>query len=255
MSCEIIGNGFPIDGSRLALQPGRNENCTGWNPQQVGTLDYHDHIILAGLDTWTADGSSRVDQAYELFARSPLADGGYPALPPQTTTSVRKYYEANILGNPGYPDGVRFLVAVFSEHFGAATGERLQELASKHNWPLVWALGNGGSGGGGRRRRKVNATAEPAGSYPGNQRALDATVTAASTLNTTFPDGAAGTQANLWQTVASARQGTQPSAQQLSAWWEQFKASTINVGPSTARGCEIPDACVGIDINTNDCIC
>merc|ERR1712187_3485 len=165
-------------------------NCTAWEDLTVGTLDYNDHLLLPMLDIWAvADKNSRVDQAIELFSRTVFADGTYDDLPAFSGQGIKKYYEANILGNPQYPDGIRFLVAVFGNHFGAASGLKLQEWADKWNWPLVWALGDVNGGGGGHRRRKATADADST-SFPGNQRILDPSLKRSAEINATYPAGA-----------------------------------------------------------------
>jgi len=228
-------------------------NCTVWEDLTVGTLDYSDHLLLPMFDIWaTADKNTRVDQAIEFFSRTVFADGTYDDLPAFTGQGIKKYYEANILGNPRYPDGIRFLIAVFGNHFGAESGLKLQEWANKWNWPLVWALGDVNGGGGGHRRRK--ATADQ-GSFPGNQRILDPSMKRSTEINATYPTGASGAFSSLWQTVAQARAVGTPTATQYTNWWADLKTSQVRLAPASARGCANPDVCVGIDVDSNDCVC
>eukprot|EP00966_Prymnesium_polylepis_P109308 2530311-Prymnesium_polylepis.1 len=125
-------------------------NCDGWSSPVVGTLAYHDHIILANLALYSGTESyPYAAAASSLFARSALADASYSDLPSVTNDEISEYYEANIVGNPSLPDGVRFLAASFSTLFGTDNGKAIQALCKTYGWPLVWYLGSGGSSGGG----------------------------------------------------------------------------------------------------------
>jgi len=253
MECPLTSGGNALTSGGNAGSGGLGFNCTAWNPLTVGTLDYNDHLLLPMFDIWAeSDQNSRVDQALEFFARTVFADGTYDDLPAFAGQGIKKYYEANILGNPQYPDGIRFLVAVFGDHFGAASGLKLQEWADKWNWPLVWALGDVNGGGGGHRRRK--ATAEST-SFPGNQRILDPSLKRSAEVNATYPSGASDAFASLWETVSQARAAGTPSAAHKTNWWTELKSSQVRLAPASARGCANPDECVGINVDTNECVC
>jgi len=116
----------------------------------------------------------------------------------------------------------------------------------------VWALGDVNGGGGGHRRRK--ATADQ-GSFPGNQRILDPSMKRSTEINATYPTGASDAFSSLWQTVAQARAAGTPTATQYTNWWADLKTSQVRLAPASARGCANPDVCVGIDVDSNDCVC
>merc|ERR1712100_915220 len=101
-------------------------NCSAWRPSIVGTLEHHDHIILANWAT-KANSSmpnhSIVDEAKKFFARSAFA-GEYTQLPSLTSNN---YWESNIVGNPRLPEGVKFLIAQFPVLFGTSAGRRVQQ--------------------------------------------------------------------------------------------------------------------------------
>lgn len=249
MECPLQSNTVHGEAGAGAL----GFNCTAWNPLTVGTLDYNDHLLLPMFDIWAeSEQNSRVDQALEFFSRTVFADGTYDDLPAFSGQGIKKYYEANILGNPQYPDGIRFLVAVFGDHFGAASGVKLQEWADKWNWPLVWALGDVSGGGGGHRRRKATADAT---SFPGNQRILDSTLKRSAEINVTYPSGASDAFASLWETVSQARLSGTPTAAEVTNWWTELKSSQVRLAPASAKGCTNPDVCVGINVDTNECVC
>jgi len=207
-----------------------NYDCTSWQPTTVGTLDFHDHLILANFGLLTSaynEQTTIVEEAVAFFRRSAFA-GSYASLTNTSKDDSDRYWEAIILGNPRLPEGVKFLVANFGALFGTASGRRLQQLADHFSWPLVWALGDAAaekSGGGGGHK-------QTAGPFAGNQRVLDPTVVAP--LNVTKSAGAVDSFQSLWDIVATERDAS-PTPQQWGAWWDQLSSSQERVAPLTSQ--------------------
>jgi len=191
--------------------------------------------------------TTTVQEALAFFRRSAFA-GEYASLTNTSKDDSDRYWEANILGNPRLPEGVKFLVANFGTLFGTVTGKRLQQLADHFSWPLVWALGDAAatkSGGGGHKQKS--------GPFAGNQRVLDPVV--ATTVNITKSVGATDSFNNLWDVVATKRQDGTPTPQQWGAWWDELAASQERVAPITSQACSASANCLGTSIETGDCIC
>lgn len=213
--------------------------CGVWD-KVVGTLDYLDHVILPNFDM--QPNSSRVKEAIEFFQRSAFA-GNYSKLPPLTAKSAMKYYESNLLGNPWFPDGVKFLIGNFPELIGTDDISRVQDLANQYSWPLMWALGMAG--------------ADPHSmttSFPGNGRILDPTAKVTEHLNVSLPSGASATFKKIQQEAASARKLGNLTAQQITSWWSRLKVSTIEMAPLVSRSCASA-ACLGTNLWTGTCVC
>jgi len=246
-------------------------NCSAWNPQIVGTLDHHDHLILAG---WTTRGNksnprqSLVNNARLFFERSPFA-GEYDKLPNVTT---QHYWEANIIANPRLPAGVKFIVAHFPVLFGTSAGRKLQELAEHYSWPLMWALGNanmttahhGPPGPGPHPRPPLPHNGSwPNGSWPhpphspfdpvpGNERFLDPALGLRFT-NGTVSDEMTRQFEDTWAVAEDARRGN-VSQVMVQTWWDQLKKKQTRMAPLTAGSCS-DSACFGIAIPSKDCVC
>merc|ERR1711971_358319 len=145
--------------------------------------------------------------------------GGLPQLNPVTSNI---YYEANILGNPGFPDGISFLIGNFHSMFGTNAGKELQLLADHYSWPLVWGLGAADS----THRSWAAAIRQYLQdhdnmTFPGNQRILDPEVLGSQALNASESSGASRLAfINMWSLVLSRRNDPSPipPAQWLE-WW------------------------------------
>jgi len=229
-----------------------NYNCSAWQPATLGTLEHHDHLFLANFGLLTSaygEQTSVVGEALAFFRRSAFA-GDYTALPNTSKDDSDRYFEANILGNPRLPEGVKFLVASFEALFGTSTGRDVQALATHFEWPLVWALGDaaaaqtGGGGSPGHKKKK--------GPFAGNQRLLDPRLMALS--NVTVVPGTADSFDSMWDTVSAGRTA-EPSPEQWGEWWEELLPSQTRVAPLTAGACEAASDCLGISVMTGDCVC
>lgn len=227
-----------VDGS---APPGHNVNCSAWDGV-VGTLDYHDHLILANFDSRANEskaGSTRLDKAKAFFQRSAFG-GSYVNLP---EISSNEYWESNIVGNPGLK-AVKFLVGNFPELFGTETGRALQEVAGNFSWPLTWALGSGASSGGSSHHSNQ--------SMPGNQRFLDPST---KNTNASFSAGAAAAFEEAWQKAAADRSAGSVSAETVASWWSALSAAQMRLAPVTAQACSDVSGCIGTNTATDDCIC
>merc|ERR1712000_88251 len=106
--------------------PHHNENCSSWNPQSVGTLYHHNHMILPNLNHNIQQPSGTIDKAKAFFSRSSL-NGAYEDLPAMVDND---YWESNILGHPRLPEGVKFLIGNFPVLFGTDLGSSFNRCAS-----------------------------------------------------------------------------------------------------------------------------
>lgn len=222
-----------LDGS---ASPGHSVNCSAWDGV-VGTLDYHDHLILANFDAKADEskvGSTRLDKAKAFFQRSAFG-GSYVNLP---EISSNEYWESNIVGNPDLK-AVKFLVGNFPELFGTETGRALQEAAGNFSWPLTWALGTGGG------------SSHSHQSMPGNQRLLDPL---SKNTNASFSAGAVAAFEEVWQKAAADRSAGSVSSTTVGSWWSALLESQIRLAPVTARSCSDVSGCVGTNTATDDCI-
>jgi len=217
-------------------------NCSAYTPPVVGTLDHFDHIIIPNLGVWNE--STVVDEALKLFSRSAFADN-YLKMPNVTSLESYQYYEANILGNPRFPDGVSFLIGNFYALFGTDAGNELQLLADHYSWPLVWALGTPSSS-------KTNHSQ----SWSADQRILDPSLAPSQALNATTPAGAKTAFRQVWNEVATRRKNLSPiGADTWLQWWSTLADSQARLAPITARaGCS-EDSCIGTMATSGECIC
>lgn len=244
----------PVDTGGWQIQcndPGTDQNftCKAWDPTTVGTLQHFDHIVRPSLEIW-GDGLTNVAK---FFARSAMAgNGNYSQLSSMSSDEAERYWEANILGNPRFPEDVKFLIGDFASLFGTPTGQRLQGLADTHDLPLFWALGYGGR----------HLQSGPRGmfsrghlEFQGNERLLDPTVSQ-SRFNATLPGGAQGAFKSIWSIVSNRRQhGEAMAPREYKQAWSIFKQHQVRAAPITAYSCGDAEACVGTDVSTGDCIC
>jgi hypothetical protein len=235
---EFLGKGLVqevrVDGS---APPGHKVNCSAWDGV-VGTLDYHDHLILANFDMKadeSAVGGTRLDKAKAFFQRSALG-GSYVNLP---EISSNEYWESDIVGNPDLK-AVKFLVGHFPALFGTETGRALQEAAGNSSWPLAWALGTSG------------ASKFQSQSMPGNQRLLDPST---KNTNASFQAAAAAVFEEVWQKAVADRSAGLNSSDTVASWWSALLESQLRLAPVTAGACGDVIGCIGTDTATDDCIC
>ena len=153
-----------------------------------------------------------------------------------------------------YKDGVvKFALAQFAQHFGAASGNGLRKWAAMHGWVVLWTWGVGD--------RPILAMPDP---WPANQRLIDPVALLASRAGGNIT--AQATQAapfwqSLWANASTARAtagSAGPSAQQLYRWWLQLQAGPeaqlLTVEPVRATACDSVHQCVGVD-RQGHCVC
>ena len=237
--------------------PVRSLNCSFWRGEPLGTLEHHDHLLLANVGLWASAGSSGsvVLEAAKLFGRSPLAGDGpsaYTELAPIDGNRAERYYESNLVGNP-HQNSVKFLLPVFGSLFGTDTGSRVKAVAAQRGVPLVWALGDATDG----ELHRI----PPDVPYPGNLRILDPA--AASLLNVTLLPATPTAFDRAWATVSAARaalnaNGALPSQQDVRDWWARLEGGVpglLRLAPLHNASCVRGSECVGTVVGSGDCVC
>jgi hypothetical protein len=213
--------------------PHHNENCSSWNPQSVGTLYHHNHMILPNLNHNIQQPSGTIDKAKAFFSRSSL-NGAYEDLPAMVDND---YWESNILGHPRLPEGVKFLIGNFPVLFGTDLGIKLQQVCEHYSWPLAWSYGYGSS--------------KKQGNEPGNKRILDPTD---AFTNASLSNDAVESFQEIWNEATSARKSGTPSASQFSQWWSSLEQNQVRLAPMTSSSC-VDTECIGTVVGSNQCVC
>lgn len=223
-------------------------DCGNWD-LSVATMEHFDHIILPNLRLFaTPEGKTVVEEALRLFRRSPFA-GQYKTLPLLSLENAAHYYEANLLGNPRFREGVKFLIGDFIGLFGSERTMQLHELALEFELPVIWSFGVG---------RKLPTQGRPPRNwtFPSNRRLLDPVMlSAGSWVNATQKPEAAKAFLAVFREVAEARRKGPIDDDRWGAWWAILSASLTRVAPLTAFACSSADVCVGTEVSTGDCIC
>lgn len=223
-------------------------DCSSWSPPVLGTMKYFDHLILANLGLWAgARHRSVLEEAELFFRRSALHASGsrYDALPKLSYGAAAQYLEANIVGNPSFPDSVNFLVASFPKLFGTDDGRKVQHLAIVRGWPLVWAFGDG--------LPELDAEGSDEDAFFGNRRILDPIVHASGSFNATIYPGASDLFLRLWKMVKDNR--GMAAHVEWESWWTIIAFEQTRVAPLTALSCSDLKMCVMVDASSGDCIC
>jgi hypothetical protein len=153
-----------------------------------------------------------------------------------------------------YKDGVvKFVLAQFAQHFGAASGDGLRSWAAAHGWAVLWSWGVG--------NRPIMSMPDP---WLANQRMVDPVALLRSRAGGNI--SAQATQAaplwqSLWANASATRAATGtagPSDAQLHGWWLQLQAEPeaqlLMVEPVRAAACESAHQCVGVD-KQGQCVC
>jgi len=148
----------------------------------LGTMEHFNHVLLASHYFWrpldTASPLARI------FARLEGRWGERPI----SLYDLMSYFEVLPAGNSVFPGGVRFLIAQFRSLFGTKTGVKVQSLAKRHGWILVWALGMADNEDlwWGNMRLDGVCMSE---TLPANSRMIDPTVALTSTARAGLPLG------------------------------------------------------------------
>jgi len=253
-------------------------NCSDWTGEPfrtVGTLSSGEHAADAAADhtlwsfsQWETGGAMGTPaQKLASLLNRMLLQWDDEALPNMTVPQFDYYFEANLLGNPRFPEAVSFLIADMTVNFGTAEGRAIQAWAGAKGWPLLWALGS---------NTPPSPTPAP-GNHPRSWRAtgrvMDPQVqlaTAAGTARagrnlTAAAKAAAPPFDALWRKVAGERAalqkkggGKRPSVAQYEAWWAQLDTKVAPAGlrlqPMRAGACLADAKCVGVDAEGH-CVC
>jgi len=230
-------------------------NCSAWSKDRkvdvpVGTLDYLDHLILPNL--WSPINSSVtnetvLDAARVLFSRSAISGIDYRSVPAIAQRERNDYFESNILANPPLPDAVKLGIGNFASLFGTDKGLDLQQIASKFQWPLFWAYGEGIQTG----PHPPQGPSQPSQKQTLNRRFADPSIVNVS--NATISSAAAQQFQTVWNEAKKLRQVRPITDDDLSKWWESL-SEQVQVAPVSAS-CAQPHHCVGVTLSGHDCIC
>lgn len=228
-------------------------NCSAWSKDQkvdvpVGTLDYLDHLILPNL--WSPINSSVtnetvLDAARVLFSRSAISGIDYRSVPAIAQRERNDYFESNILANPRL-DAVKLGIGNFASLFGTDKGVELQQIASKFQWPLFWAYGEGIQTGP-QPPQGPSQTSQKL-----NRRFADPSIVNIS--NATMSSAAAQQFQTVWNEAKELRRVRPITDDDLSNWWESL-SEQLQVAPVSATSCAQPHHCVGVTLPGHDCIC
>lgn len=123
-------------------------NCSVWPKCTAGTIQHYNHILLS----WMALTGNKYPPAHVgayctsqtdfirkmVCAVPPPTLEPYPSVAGKTCNPEGKYWEADVLGSVRYPEGVKFIVASFSDYFGNVTGSDLRAWCIRHKWALLW---------------------------------------------------------------------------------------------------------------------
>mmetsp|Transcript_75832 Transcript_75832/g.158087 ORF Transcript_75832/g.158087 Transcript_75832/m.158087 type:complete len:487 (-) Transcript_75832:281-1741(-) len=224
--------------------------CKGWNGASVGTYEHFDHLILPNLDFWRLPASkhaarpTRVDMAKKLFQRSAFATN------PQNLTGmeVGQYFETNIVGQPRFPESVRFVIGNFATLFGHHFGRKLQKFCNDFGWPLVWAYTEyiEEQQGGGASWNSSHALLD---------RILDPTVEGSKALNITIGAERSSGFEDLWNKVAEERAANTTSKGKFMKWWRMSMDDQLTLTPTSAKRCGPSQKCVGYSLKGKECAC
>lgn len=216
----------------------------------VGTLDYLDHLILPNL--WSPINSSVtnetvLDTARVLFSRSAICGIDYRSVPAIAEGERNDYFESNILANPPLPDAVKLGIGNFGSLFGTDKGLELQQIASKFQWPLFWAYGEGIQTG----PQPPQGPSPPSQKQQLNRRIADPSIV--NVVNATISTFQAQLFQTVWTEAKQLRQVRPITDDDVSKWWDTL--DELQVAPVTATSCAQPHHCVGVTIFGHDCIC
>jgi hypothetical protein len=160
------------------------------------------------------------------------------------------YWEADLAGNPRFPDAVKFVIATVPELFGTAEGAKVQQWCQKWKWPLIWSFGTNPSG----------STYHPP-SWRAKSRVLDPTVliesTASANMSSAMLQQAVHNFETTWQTATQKRAAHGATTADFNTWWtalEDGMGKPLQVEPIFAAACADPDMCIGVNAE-GKCVC
>ena len=218
----------------------------------VGTFDYHYHILYAWMTGGGPAGSQYSPKLVpencvyqmEYITKMACGAGRVPlpnpaAYPCPMMTGYTYYFESDILGSVGYPEGVKLITASFVEAFGLPLGDQVRQLCLNNKWGLVWVMAD------------ASKCYDP-------RRMLDLTVLPSTTLNATVAPAVSAAFTTMWSTRLTDPKWNATYATK----WSNYTNETLNPGVGDTllwnigvRDCENYDACVGITDSTGTCVC
>eukprot|EP01102_Stenamoeba_stenopodia_P021781 TRINITY_DN8876_c0_g1_i1.p1 TRINITY_DN8876_c0_g1~~TRINITY_DN8876_c0_g1_i1.p1 ORF type:complete len:469 (+),score=73.21 TRINITY_DN8876_c0_g1_i1:120-1526(+) len=220
----------------------QNQPClTKCNGITFGTLKHWNHLFLYLQNYWQLPLSQLFQRLFSV---------------PQSNLTLYEqayYFEADIMGNVLFPEGVNYVIGDFSLLFGRYYGLVLQQWCQTNNWPLVWSLGI----------PNVNSFVAQnfSSSAPLNQSFIDPTTVATSRLNNiTVNSDTLFEFDKLWE-YTNATLTLEPSEQQNDNFWWTLWGTTLAEMPSSLHfayqrpgDCSDSAGCFGVDADGN-CIC
>jgi len=227
-------------------------NCTVWPNCVAGTVQYYNHILLSwmalyGAPTYPPEHAGGNCASQMDYIRKMVCELPPPTVtpyPPATTTcnSEGTFWEADILGSVRYPEGVKFIVASFSDYFGNVTGSDLRTWCINHKWALVWVNFQSG------------ACKDP-------RRMVDPVVLPSTTLNVTLSPTYVSAFSTLW-TQASANWAASRINLANMTQWDTLVNESLTPGAgdallwsSSAHDCVDYDNCIGVTHSKGTCAC
>jgi hypothetical protein len=270
-------------------------------PTAPGTFGALNHNILAAEMLWKhADiGRGNSDATSSSSADSPASNSPEQAViaakspllltlqrlfqdpPPAVSTQDQiKYLEPDIAGAVFIPDGIKFVIGVFSALFGTADGKLLQEWCVRNGWALLWAPGFFCTPG--NTPQHCTAVAEgrngtssftEAALTSGFARMVDPIVQQqlSRPLNVSAigPDVTAAFVSE-WERVGNASSaagtGLAPASVMTAGWWHSWQTASHNlptdyaVRAMQARQCHDENMCIGVSLSRTrgrgaECVC
>jgi len=226
----------------------KEHNCTEMNPFQSGTLDHFNHLIIPYAKWYNTSFGFDADRVALLLGRTLLPWGTAPDF---IAHGFDFYFEADLLGNPHFPEGVHFVVATIADLFGSTSGDKVVKWCLQNKWVLIWSLGP--------NMNKLNASSFPSlpDVWKSNTRIADPRTT--TTTNMTVSPNTTTTFQQMWLTASNARQHSVINNVTAVDWWNQLHISVgkdLQLKPIRANSCGVDtDNCFGVLYNTDQCAC
>eukprot|EP01062_Namystynia_karyoxenos_P066684 TRINITY_DN60608_c0_g1_i1.p2 TRINITY_DN60608_c0_g1~~TRINITY_DN60608_c0_g1_i1.p2 ORF type:complete len:524 (+),score=168.49 TRINITY_DN60608_c0_g1_i1:68-1573(+) len=226
----------------------REHRCDAWKGTVSGVWGRTHHLVAAYAD-WYRGGVDSGPRRLALllsrmllpWARAPRMEGDW----------FDFFYEANIFGNPRFPQAVKFVVAWLPSLFGTPEGDRVRAWCARWGWPLLWALGPHTA------YSNSSLPGPPSDGWEGKGRILDPLGLHALAHNVSMPPQAAQSFRAVWQEAAALRRsGRALSPADTGGWWDRLAAepSLVRAEPLRPGDCATPGRCVGTDA-AGTCLC
>lgn len=263
-----VGRGHTpkLDVANMLVSNPLMHDCSKYltGPDHLGTIEHFNHLLLMSNAYWNGTESNPLLRIIARIVAEPenKIDGwgtGYELKGPDFI----HYFEAIPAVTLRFPQSVKFLIGSFTQIFGTVEGQELIQWCRARRWALVWSLGlnvdDVGHGG-------LNFFSAPFlnGSFPSNQRLLDASVlegTSAS-LNLTMDGQGQAAFSETWSEVEQARASAAlerktVNSTQWNELWIKLRArlpSELRLEPLRARSCADEEQCLGTN-ELGQCVC